>query len=102
MNVVAPDRGRRFVDAAARDADDALVALYTAHYRPLVRLAALLLRDTPAAQDVVQDAFCALHGSGRRLRETDKGLAFLRPAVADGPRARRRHRTVVAQHAPTP
>ena len=90
------------MDAAARDADEALVALYTAHYRPLVRLAALLLHDTPAAEDVVQDAFVAMHGSWRRLRDTDKAVAYLRQAVVNRARSRMRHLKVVDKHAPTP
>jgi RNA polymerase sigma-70 factor (sigma-E family) len=102
MDVVAPERRGRFVDAAARDADEALVALYTAHYRPLVRLAALLLHDTPAAEDVVQDAFVAMHGSWRRLRDTDKAVAYLRQAVVNRSRSRLRHLKVVDKHAPTP
>jgi RNA polymerase sigma-70 factor (sigma-E family) len=102
MDVVAPERRGRFVDAADRDADEALVAIYTAHYRPLVRLAALLLHDTPAAEDVVQDAFVAMHGSWRRLRDTDKAVAYLRQAVVNRARSRLRHLKVVDKHAPTP
>jgi RNA polymerase sigma-70 factor (sigma-E family) len=102
MDIVAPERRGRFVDAATRDADEALVALYTAHYRPLVRLAALLLHDTPAAEDVVQDAFIAMHGSWRRLRDTDKAVAYLRQAVVNRSRSRLRHLKVVDKHAPTP
>jgi DNA-directed RNA polymerase specialized sigma24 family protein len=78
-----------------RDADEALVALYTAHYRSLVRLAALLLHDTAAAEDVVQDAFVAMHSSWRRLRDTDKALAYLRQAVVNRSRSRLRHLKVV-------
>jgi RNA polymerase sigma-70 factor (sigma-E family) len=88
------------VDAAARDADEALIALYTAHYRSLVRLSALLLRDTAAAEDVVQDAFVAMHGSWRRLRDTDKALAYLRQAVVNRSRSRLRHLKVVDRKAP--
>ncbi|HTP17203.1 MAG TPA: SigE family RNA polymerase sigma factor, partial [Streptosporangiaceae bacterium] len=38
---------------AAWDADRAVTALYTAHYRSLVRLAALLVRDVATAEEVV-------------------------------------------------
>jgi RNA polymerase sigma-70 factor (sigma-E family) len=102
MDVVAPERRGRFVDAAARDADEALVALYTAHYRPLVRLAALLLHDTPAAEDVVQDAFVAMHGSWGRLRDADKAVAYLRQAVVNRARSRLRHLKVVDKHVQMP
>ena len=49
-------------------ADEALEMLYVAHWRQLVRLAVMLLRDQGAAEEVVQDSFVAMHGSWRRLR----------------------------------
>lgn len=88
------------MDAATRDADEALVAIYTAHYRSLVRLSALLLHDVPAAEDVVQDAFVAMHASWKRLRDTDKALAYLRQAVVNRSRSRLRHLKVVDRKAP--
>ena len=54
--------------ASARDADRAVAVLYAAHYRPLVRLAALLAGDVAAAEQVVQESFVAMHG-GWRLAE---------------------------------
>ena len=85
-----------------QDADEALVALYTSHYRSLVRMAALLLHDTPAAEDVVQDAFVAMHASWRRLRDPDKALAYLRQAVVNRARSRLRHLKVVERKTPPP
>jgi hypothetical protein len=55
--------------AANWDADDAVTHLYAAYYRSLVRLAALLLRDIAEAEDVVQDAFVAMHDKWGRLRD---------------------------------
>jgi RNA polymerase sigma-70 factor (sigma-E family) len=89
-------------DAVAADADEALVALYTAHYRSLVRVAALLLHDVPAAEDVVQDAYVAMHASWRKLRDPDKALAYLRQAVVNRARSRLRHLKVVDRKAPAP
>ena len=105
IDSVIGDRRGRYVSAAGRlearqDADEALVALYTAHYRSLVRMAALLLRDTPAAEDVVQDAFVAMHRSWRRLRDPDRALAYLRQAVVNGARSRLRHLKVVERKTP--
>jgi len=93
------------VDAIGRvdpkqDADEALVALYTSHYRSLVRIAALLLHDTAAAEDVVQDAFVAMHGSWRRLRDPEKAEQYLRQAVVNRSRSGLRRRKVEAKHAP--
>jgi RNA polymerase sigma-70 factor (sigma-E family) len=101
LEAVAHDRRERWVDSATPDADEALVALYTAHYRSLVRLAALLLHDTPAAEDVVQDAFVAMHRSWRRLRDPEKALAYLRQSVVNRARSRLRHLKVADKHSQT-
>ena len=49
------------------DADQAAAQLHSMHYRTLVRLAALLLRDIPTAEDVVQDSFATLRANWDRL-----------------------------------
>jgi hypothetical protein len=47
------------------DADEAITQLYAAHYRPLVRLAALLLRDVALAEEVVTPSSpCTVPGGG--------------------------------------
>jgi RNA polymerase sigma-70 factor (sigma-E family) len=76
-------------------ADRAVTELYSAQYRSLVRLAALLVRDVPTAEEVVQDAFVAMHGGWQRLRDAEKALAYLRQAVMNRSRSVLRHRTVV-------
>lgn len=83
-------------------ADEAVTRLYAAHYRSLVRLAALLLRDAGAAEEVVQDSFVAMHGAWRRLSDPDRALAYLRQSVVNRSRSALRHRSVVARHAPRP
>jgi RNA polymerase sigma-70 factor (sigma-E family) len=75
--------------------DRAVIELYSQHYRALVRLSALLVRDTQTAEEVVQDAFVAMHGGWQRLRDTEKALAYLRQAVVNRSRSVLRHRTVV-------
>jgi RNA polymerase sigma-70 factor (sigma-E family) len=76
-------------------ADHAVIELYSVHYRTLVRLAAMLVRDIPTAEEVVQDAFIAMHGGWHRLKETEKALAYLRQAVVNKSRSVLRHRMVV-------
>src|SRR5260370_5417078 len=76
-------------------ADRAVTELYSLHYRPLVRLAALLVRDTPTAEEVVQDAFMAMHGGGQRLRDAENAPAHLPQAGGDRPPPVLPHRTVV-------
>ena len=84
------------------DAAGVMVALFTAHYRSLVRLAALLLRDTWTAEEVVQDSFVAMHTNGRRLRDSGNALQYLRQCVLNRSRSVLRHRLVVERHAPQP
>jgi RNA polymerase sigma-70 factor (sigma-E family) len=84
------------------DADAAVEELYAAHYRRLVRLAVLLVRDLETAEEVVQDAFVAMHGRWRSLREPDRALAYLRQAVVNRARSVLRHRGVEARHLPAP
>lgn len=76
------------------DADQAVAQLYSFHYRPLVRLATLLVRDVATAEEVVQDAFAAMHAGWPRLADADKALAYLRQAVVNRSRSVLRHRTV--------
>jgi RNA polymerase sigma-70 factor (sigma-E family) len=76
------------------DADQAVAQLYSLHYRPLVQLAALLVRDAATAEEVVQDAFAAMHGGWQRLGDAEKALAYLRQAVVNRSRSVLRHPAV--------
>ena len=75
-------------------ADDAIAELYAAHWAGLVRLAWLLVRDDQLAEEVTQDAFIAVHGSWRSLRDHQRAAAYLRRAVVNGARSSLRHRGV--------
>ena len=85
---------------AGQDADRTVAALYSAHYRSLVRLAALLVRDISTAEEVVQDSFIALHAAWPRLKDTDRALAYLRVSVVNRSRSVLRHQLVVDKLAP--
>ncbi len=80
------------------DADAGIEALYVAHWQTLVRLSLLLVRDLGTAEEVVQEAFIAVHGRWTRLRDPDQALAYLRKAVVNRSRSALRHRTVVTKH----
>ena len=82
------------------DADDAVEELYAAHYRRLVRLSVLLVRDVGTAEEVVQDSFVAMHDRWHRLRDPDKALAYLRQTVVNRSRSVLRRRVVAARHVP--
>lgn len=69
-----------------------LVDLYRDHYRSLVRLAALLLDDLGASEEVVQDAFVKLHQGWDRVTDPSRRVAYLRSIVMNGARSRGRRR----------
>jgi RNA polymerase sigma-70 factor (sigma-E family) len=87
---------------ATWNADRVVTELYLGQYKSLVRLAVLLVHDVPTAEEVVQDAFEAMHYAQRRLRDSEKALSYLRQAVVNRSRSVLRHRTVVDKNAPKP
>jgi RNA polymerase sigma-70 factor (sigma-E family) len=82
--------------------EDLITALYAQHYRSLIRLAALLLDEVAACEDVVQEAYIRVHNARGRLRDQDKALAYLRQTVVNLSRSTLRRRIVAARHAPRP
>jgi RNA polymerase sigma-70 factor (sigma-E family) len=72
--------------------------LYEVQYRPLVRLAALLLDDPGACEEVVQDAFVQAIVHWDAIRDPGRAPAWLRSAVLNGARSRLRRRLVVRRH----
>jgi DNA-directed RNA polymerase specialized sigma24 family protein len=69
------------------DADQAVAALYHAHYRSLARIAALLVGDGAMAEEIVQDAFVSVHRAWRHLQDGDGALDHLRRAVVSAARS---------------
>jgi RNA polymerase sigma-70 factor (sigma-E family) len=84
------------------DAEPAVTAMYSTHYRSLVRLAVLLVRDVATAEEIVMDSFIAMHGAWRRLRDNDMALSYLRQSVVNRSRSVIRHRAAVDKNAPKP
>jgi RNA polymerase sigma-70 factor (sigma-E family) len=82
------------------DVDDALCELYSTHYKSLVRLAASRLPNLAMAEDVVQDAFVAMHAAWGRLRDTDSAHSYLRQSVVNRSKSMLRHLAVVDKYAP--
>jgi RNA polymerase sigma-70 factor (sigma-E family) len=80
-------------------AEQRLSELYRAHVLTMVRIAVLLVGDRPTAEDVVQDAFAALHRVWHRLDDQDKAVAYLRASVVNGCRSVHRARRVRLRHA---
>src|SRR5690242_2832799 len=73
------------------DATGAVCELYRAHYQSLVRMAALLVGDLAAAEQVVQDSLVAMHANWRWLKRREKSLAFVRRYVINRSRSALRH-----------
>jgi RNA polymerase sigma-70 factor (sigma-E family) len=84
--------------------DELVSRLYQAHALTLVRMARLLLRDQPSAEDVVQDAFLGLYRALPRLCDPEDVLPYLRAAVINRSRSvlRSRQRALLrrVQHEP--
>jgi RNA polymerase sigma-70 factor (sigma-E family) len=86
--------------ADAADGGEAVRDLFRDHHLELVRLAAMMLGDVAAAEDVVQDAFERLHRHWRRVREPSSGLAYVRSCVLNGCRTVHRRAAVARRYAP--
>jgi RNA polymerase sigma-70 factor (sigma-E family) len=74
-----------------------VAALFRGQWRPMVRLAVLLLDDLGAAEDVVQDAFVALQHNRRVPSDPQAAVAYLRTTVVNRSRSALRHRYVVSR-----
>ncbi|MFG2004228.1 SigE family RNA polymerase sigma factor [Spirillospora sp. NPDC048911] len=68
--------------------------LYRDHVLSLIRLAMLMVGDSPTAEDVVQEAFLGLHRRQGLLRDPDRALAYVRSAVLNRCRSVLRRRAV--------
>jgi RNA polymerase sigma-70 factor (sigma-E family) len=102
LSDIATARSTSVMAAVERwDADDAVTQLYAAHYASLVRLAALLVRHSGEAEEIVQDAFVAMHAKWRRLRDPDSALGYLRRSVVNAARSSQRRHVVADRHATT-
>uniref|UniRef100_UPI003F498C21 RNA polymerase sigma factor n=1 Tax=Nonomuraea bangladeshensis TaxID=404385 RepID=UPI003F498C21 len=74
-----------------------LAELFLTQRLGLVRLAYLLTGDQETAEDVVQDAFTALHRRWDRLSDHDRVLPYLRTSVVNGCRMIHRRRSIMSR-----
>ena len=87
------------VDVAS-DPDAAITALFDGHYTRMLRVAVVLLGDRAGAEDVVQDAFLALHSGWHRIRDKPEAVGYLHRSVVNGARSRLRRRAVAIRLRP--
>ena len=85
--------------AAEHRDDDAFVALYRERYDPMVRLAYLLTGSQAVAEELVQDAFVAVHGAWDRASAPS---AYLRTTVVNRCRSWGRRRSLELLRKPAP
>jgi RNA polymerase sigma-70 factor (sigma-E family) len=68
--------------------------LYQRMWWPMMCTAYALIDEVPAAEDVVQDAFAALHRRWDALREPAAAVGYLRVSVVNGARSVLRKRLI--------
>jgi RNA polymerase sigma-70 factor (sigma-E family) len=104
LTPTAPDGQPGEPGPSGPQAGDLVSRLYQAHALTLVRMARLLLRDQPSAEDVVQDAFLGLYRALPGLSDPEDILPYLRTAVINRSRSvlRSRQRALLrrVQHEP--
>jgi len=83
-------------DATDASAEQDLAEIFRRHHAALVRLAVLLLRDLPAAEDVIQDVFARVQAKPGPRFEPGRELPYLRACVING--CRSVHRRNVVRH----
>nr|WP_225312139.1 SigE family RNA polymerase sigma factor [Microbispora cellulosiformans] len=81
--------------AGAAPADVLITDLFMTHRLGLVRFAFLLVGDQETAEDIVQDAFAAVHRRWSRLTDHGRVLPYLRTAVLNGCRMVHRRRVII-------
>lgn len=84
--------------ALAGDADIGVERLFREQRLPMIRLALLLVDDRETAEDVVQDAFAALHRRWHALDAPAAAVGYLRTCVVNGSRSVLRRRRTVRAH----
>ena len=76
------------------DPDIAITALFDGQYTRMLRVAVVMLGDRAAAEDVVQDAFLALHANWERVHNKPEAVGYLHRSVVNGARSRMRRAAV--------
>jgi len=87
------------VEDVARVEPQALTDLFREQYRPMVRLAYLLVGSEAIAEELVQDSFARMHGRWDRV---EYRRAYLRAAVVNACRSHRRRAVLERTRRPSP
>jgi DNA-directed RNA polymerase specialized sigma24 family protein len=92
--VTSPLRSPLPARPLTQPAGQQLADLFGSHHLELVRLAYLLVRDQPTAEDVVQDVFARLHERNGQTSRPGEELAYVRAAVLNACRSVLRRRAI--------
>jgi RNA polymerase sigma-70 factor (sigma-E family) len=92
--------GSASADPAAHEVDAAVTLLFDEQYTRMLRVAAALLGDFASAEDVVQDAFLAVHSAWPRIADKAEVSGYLHRCVVNGARSRLRRRAVAQRLRP--
>jgi RNA polymerase sigma-70 factor (sigma-E family) len=99
--VQAAEPGAAGLDLHEVEREAAITQLFHCHYAQFVRLAVIVGADEEA-EDIVEEAFCALHRRWHKLRDPNAALPYLRSVVCNLVRMRLRHMEVVRRHPEEP
>ncbi|MGH2693339.1 MAG: RNA polymerase sigma factor [Actinomycetota bacterium] len=77
--------------------DEAVAALFDAHYAPLCRLAYVILGDAALAEEIVMEALLKTFSGWWRIRDLDAADAYLRRAVINLCRSKIRRKAIEAR-----
>jgi len=85
------------IQAEDRPAAAVLFNVFTEHYPLLVKTIALITRDPPEAEDIVQEAFLRTYQSWERLRDPSHAPAYVRAVALNLARSRVRSLRSIGQ-----
>jgi RNA polymerase sigma-70 factor (sigma-E family) len=86
----------------AWDSADTITEIYISHYNQLVRLSVMLIHDVQSAEEVVQQAFEAMHLAWKDLGDSNKAVKYLLRTVVSKSRSLRRRRKIIGLRVPKP
>jgi RNA polymerase sigma-70 factor (sigma-E family) len=94
---VGVGHGASLMRRSERERDRQVAALFDAHYRPLCRLAYVILGDAGMAEEVVMDALVKTFSGWRAIRDPARSDVYLKRIVVNLCRSRIRRKAVEAR-----
>jgi RNA polymerase sigma-70 factor (sigma-E family) len=89
--------GAGLFERSDAERDREVSALFDRHYKPMCRLAYLILGDSAVAEEIVMEALLKTFSGWGRIRDPERGEAYLRRAVINLCRSRIRRKVLEAR-----